>query len=363
MKAFIVPFIIFFALSCQTLEHNEQLPETTFPHSLSYFIPLDNDHLALWGGVFDEETNSPNIINVIHKRTGVWEPRSLNIPENLTSTLVMKNHNRTAIFGGKTQSNKYNSVLWLVQDNRWTSLKLPITSRTYAGGCYTNNEIIIFGGQNKQGKKLSDGVIYDIRSGVVHKISLPGMNLRSHTVHCSDEEVLFIGGRTKKGVTNAITMLDLTRIKPKKMNTPMKPSINQAITRYKKKMFFYGGRQSSKVVHNDMWKWDLESKKWQRIQHPIPSGRTDMNQFVYKNYWILMHGKGVITQSFNDIFVFDLASEKWITPRQNKSCASPRFGHAFHYQNKKIYIAGGLDNGHMQKDGCVMELMEILNDR
>ena len=81
-------------------------------------------------------------------------------------------------------------------------------------------------------------------------------------------------------------------------------------------MYIFGGKDSDNNKLNDLWRLDLNTNKWQEI-NPVdgykPRERSGHSCDIIDHYMVIFGGIYEITKELNDLHLFDLRTNKWIT--------------------------------------------------
>jgi len=113
------------------------------------------------------------------------------------------------------------------------------------------------------------------------------------------------------------------------------------------KYFFFGGMSEGWKWKNDLWEFDLETRKWKEIiieGNDKPSPRKD-HSAVIKDDKIFIFGGQSNKTTLNDLWVFDYNKKQWSNIPTDKTFPSARYGHSAVIYNNKIYIFGGQADG------------------
>ena len=81
-------------------------------------------------------------------------------------------------------------------------------------------------------------------------------------------------------------------------------------------MWIFGGKDDDNQKLNDLWKFNLTARTWQRVEQPsytVPLPRSGHAADIYGDYMILHGGIFEITKELNDCHLYDFAKNKWIT--------------------------------------------------
>jgi hypothetical protein len=74
--------------------------------------------------------------------------------------------------------------------------------------------------------------------------------------------------------------------------------------------YLFGGYLQNSEVSNEMWKLNLETSKWLKINALInPPARHFHTAILIKNYIVIFGGRGANkSQAFNDLWLFDIGN-------------------------------------------------------
>ena len=120
-------------------------------------------------------------------------------------------------------------------------------------------------------------------------------------------------------------------------------------------LFLFGGQ--SEKFHDDLWRYDLESDKWQLISREGPEERYTASLFFYENAFYVFGGCNIQDKKmrfFNDLWRF---TDKWedVTP---PTSPAPRYGHCSSLVGGKLYVFGGY-SGRNEKDLWVLDVKKL----
>lgn len=116
-------------------------------------------------------------------------------------------------------------------------------------------------------------------------------------------------------------------------------------------MYIFGGCTTNSTSFNDLWKFDLSTRKWVRPlatgTYPVPKAYTTMVH--YKNYLIVFGGWTYPSLSqyyqnvtmFNEIHFYCLETNKWILINASNS-PPPMAGHSACVRDDEMVVFGGL---------------------
>lgn len=81
-------------------------------------------------------------------------------------------------------------------------------------------------------------------------------------------------------------------------------------------LIVFGGRDEDNNKLNDMWELNISAGSWTEIKpstdDPLPLPRSGHKTCVFENMMFLFGGIFEITKELNDVWAFNLNSKKWI---------------------------------------------------
>lgn len=135
-----------------------------------------------------------------------------------------------------------------------------------------------------------------------------------------------------------------------------------------KSIYLFGGYDGNSWL-NDLWKFDIESKRWTCIQEssdPTPEdmdiegGKVPSRRFGYVS--VVHDDKLVLFGGFDgsrwlaDMYVFDFKTKKWNEVEQKGKLPSPRSCPAWAKDSTHCYIQGGYDGVERKDDFFACDL-------
>lgn len=215
--------------------------------------------------------------------------------------------------------------------------------------------MIVFGGNDWRTGVLGDLAIYDFgsKSWSQPKISGPSPTARrKHTaVAISDSTMLLFGGiDTSHQVVNDLWKFDILTNTWTKIQTSKSPAPRHSHTAvlYEGSMIIFGGLGASSFL-GDVWKYSAETNTWQEVNNgknggPIP--RSAASAVIEGNYMYIFGGIqffGGYDGYLNDLAKYDLKSNQWISTKASGQPPTARASHTSVVLNGQIYIIGGYD--------------------
>lgn len=134
---------------------------------------------------------------------------------------------------------------------------------------------------------------------------------------------------------------------------------------YKNSMFVFGGGSSTSTTFNDLWRFDLSNRKWDR---PIsmgnyPSPKANATLVCYKNSLILFGGYRHPTtfppyqtwRLFDELHSYNVVENRWISISAQDGTTPPAVtGHSASIHNDAMIVFGGFSqdehNGTSKND-------------
>eukprot|EP00163_Fabomonas_tropica_P016273 TRINITY_DN2925_c0_g1_i1.p1 TRINITY_DN2925_c0_g1~~TRINITY_DN2925_c0_g1_i1.p1 ORF type:complete len:4072 (-),score=1488.94 TRINITY_DN2925_c0_g1_i1:296-12511(-) len=174
------------------------------------------------------------------------------------------------------------------------------------------------------------------------------------TLTIVQRECFLWGGRTEEGVSDEMYTLKLEAEKlqwVKREQNGDKPSAREChTTTYigDNKLLVFGGQQYDEVlkVFNDVYIFDTASNTWEKPEidgKPPPArARHTATYSPEKNCLYVFGGYRKTTRRMNDIFELNLDTWVWSQPNSTGAPPSPRYGHEAVLLGDKLMILGGL---------------------
>lgn len=132
------------------------------------------------------------------------------------------------------------------------------------------------------------------------------------------------------------------------------PRLSTSISRYQNFLYMFGGYSNIQNL-NDLYQLDLNTYKWRLIlANDSPPSRDCHTSVIYQNY-LIIYGGG--TPTFNDVFFFDLLTEKWTKKDiQNSPYLHDHCSFVF---RDEMYVFGGIDRVNVSDKMFSLNLKEF----
>ena len=224
--------------------------------------------------------------------------------------------NKLIIYGGKTSNSleiSINPISFDLISQKWEIIKTinpPKQIRAaHTSNLINNKYMFIFGGEesyNKNNNLIFDALLLNFEKLKWSKLNYPNSNkLNKRKYHCScnvnQSKVYIYGGYYDNyNCLNSMLIFDfsnINNINVKEINFdnfiynvfPF-PRWGCSINFYKGKLFIFGGR--NKIDFNDLWMFDIQSEKWEKLDSltETPISRRRQVSFIYKNILFISGG-------------------------------------------------------------------------
>lgn len=134
---------------------------------------------------------------------------------------------------------------------------------------------------------------------------------------------------------------------------------------YENSMYVFGGCTATCTTFNDLWRLDLDTRKWVRLitMGAYPSPKACATMLYYKKSFILFGGwshpalYSVHQQSrlFNELHVYSIESNKWIAINTLET-PPPTSAHSASIHKNYMIVFGGICNGYRSNDVWCLNL-------
>lgn len=86
-------------------------------------------------------------------------------------------------------------------------------------------------------------------------------------------------------------------------------------------MYVFGGKNEESEKLNDLWVYNIAQEKWTQL---VPSGekpyeRSGHSMSVFKDYLVIFGGIWEVTKELNDLCVYSIAKNQWVTLNQSSN--------------------------------------------
>gem|GEM_PF-5296739 len=218
----------------------------------------------------------------------------------------------------------------------------------------TDGGAILFGGRNTSVGYLDDTWVWIPDSDMwinitpTLAVSPPPREGGAVTFISSTDSFLLFGGKNSGGYLDDTWIFNTTSMQWEQVTSALFPPAREgAMMAYfppDNSVYLFGG-EGTDGKKQDMWRFDPETKEWNKITGiTFPPGRAwgAMEYDSYNSTIVLFGGEGE-TGALNDIWVFDGSTWSERTPSGDIPC--PRYGVASIYDrdNNRMIIYGGTD--------------------
>ncbi|KAK8894786.1 hypothetical protein M9Y10_023224 [Tritrichomonas musculus] len=218
-----------------------------------------------------------------------------------------------------------------------------------------SDTLLFFTGGMTEGKKehCSPFIIFDSKTNesmIDYEFLTPSANMRMTYSSSQDKGETFVslylfGGRKN----NHVFLYDQAKQWIELPGNGSFTRIKHSFVTYNDDFFVFGGLDEQNQPQNDLWKYDLKNKKWEKIETKgkNPPSRFDHSAVIYKNIMII-HGGQCNSDKYSDIWMFDFIKLEWsqVKLRKNSSII-PRSGHAAIIINQFMVVFGGDDYNNL----------------
>ena len=127
---------------------------------------------------------------------------------------------------------------------------------------------------------------------------------------------------------------------------------------YRNEIIIFGGVSNENKYLNDMWKYNIKSEKWTKIMQigEIPEGREQMAYNNLDSNGIIIFGGKTDNNVFSDLFFFEPKSSQWIWFNDFKYTLGPRYSSCILQYAYKLFIFGGSSKEKNFKDLWVYDI-------
>ena len=224
--------------------------------------------------------------------------------------------NKLIIYGGKTSNSleiSINPISFDLISQKWEIIKTinpPKQIRAaHTSNLINNKYMFVFGGEesyNKNNNLIFDALLLNFEKLQWSKLNYPNSNkLNKRKYHCScnvnQYKVYIYGGYCDNyNCLNSMLIFDfsnINNINVKEINFdnfiynvfPF-PRWGSSMNFYMGKIFIFGGR--NKIDFNDLWMFDIQSEKWEKLDclTETPLSRRRQVSFIYKNILFISGG-------------------------------------------------------------------------
>ena len=168
-----------------------------------------------------------------------------------------------------------------------------------------------------------------------------------HSVILFNKSMIIFGGRHLQRSLSNIYALDFTTLTWSKIepcgNPPPARDSHSAVIYNNSDMIIFGGNGSTGKL-NDLWNFNLNDKKWNRIMAEgySPKPRDGhLSSLIYKKYMVIYAGLDDKDKVINDICIFDIEKKKWLECELEGNISQNKDGQSCCLVGDIMYLFGG----------------------
>ncbi|KAF9245405.1 galactose oxidase, partial [Melanogaster broomeanus] len=115
---------------------------------------------------------------------------------------------------------------------------------------------------------------------------------------------------------------------------------------YRDRIIVFGGTDGQ-YHYNDTWAYDINTRKWTELQciGSIPSPREGHAAAAVDNVIYIFGGRGVDGQDLGDLVALKVSNQRWYKFPDMGPTPSARSGHAMASMGSRVFVLGGDDHG------------------
>lgn len=147
-------------------------------------------------------------------------------------------------------------------------------------------------------------------------------SLDEHTATLDDNRTIVVFGGFNDGTrANNVHTIDLeTRewniLDPATCDKPT-PRAGHSASIHNGCLYIFGGKDDENEKLNDLWRFDIATRTWTELiveePHTVPTQRSGHSSIVFGDYICIFGGILEITKELNDVLLYDISNNKWIT--------------------------------------------------
>lgn len=168
-----------------------------------------------------------------------------------------------------------------------------------------------------------------------------------HSVILFNKSMIIFGGRHLQRSLSNIYALDFTTLTWSKIepcgNPPPARDSHSAVIYNNSDMIIFGGNGSTGKL-NDLWNFNLNDKKWNRIMAEgySPKPRDGhLSSLIYKKYMVIYAGLDDKDKVINDICILDIEKKKWLECELEGNISQNKDGQSCCLVGDIMYLFGG----------------------
>lgn len=233
------------------------------------------------------------------------------------------------VYGGQDLKEGPQRGLWQIEigqfdQSDWEEIAIPdqgpVCRHT---AIIKNNSMYVFGGTNGN-DDFNHTLVFDLINLACRVITPDIKNcpppLDSHSA-CLYEDgtaswMIVFGGYSVGERVNSVFSLNLSTEQWKQAQTSKGPEIRSSHSAviFQNQMYVFGGNNEEGEKLNDLWRLDLRTYFWERINAlgDLPCGRAGHSAVVYMDLMIIFGGMKDITKETNDMYSYNFTSNTWV---------------------------------------------------
>lgn len=193
------------------------------------------------------------------------------------------------------------------------------------------DKMYVFGGSDNSTESANTYILnLKTKSWTVKQPDSPNLPppIDSHTAVLHDQNMIVFGGFIGGSRTNELFALNLTTLRwttvASSGDPPSARSGHSALV-YNDNMVVYGGCNDEGAKLNDVWKLNLTSYTWQRVEvrGEVPEGRSGHTACLYQSIMIVFGGMKELTKETNELLGLNLDSFEWSLIQEERKIEDP----------------------------------------
>ena len=291
------------------------------------------------------------------------------------SMIQVKNHTavhfmqKVYIFGGFDGSKHKNSLS--VYDSATKSLAPMITSGDVPSGrnghtaTLHGSDIFIIGGCNSANNQTTQEIYVLHLDQMMWEKIIPEqekvLSCNMHTANLYKHKIFVFRGGDGYNYLNDLHFYDIetnTWNSVEDKGSPPTPRANHASAIYNENLYIFGGWNGVDRL-NDLITFSLTENQWKNIQikEKVPKARAGVSLNVIKEGILMFGGSGVSSKSYNDLYIFKIATNTWEECKTIGDSPTPRAGHTLtSISNREYLLIGGSSGSQYSNSYYILDI-------